>query len=398
MVKYRESTIKLDGALTIDEFGMAHGRARVARVGVQDYMINGRKVRELRSVKDVMDSVASFNNLPVTLNHPSQGLVTASNAKTEMKGFMTKVEFQDGWMVTDIHITHSDAVEAAQTTHNKFSNGYLADIVMLDSPQTWMDELGVMGEVGKTYDYDAYQTNIVGNHTALVENPRAGKDATFISDESEVIIIDCDNKPISLSMPKLNTDESTLTQKEIVKEVVYSISIADTNYEIAGQDASKVVSAVSALSGKIDGLEIALKEANEKIEALGNVKTDESLISKEVETRTAIWALVKPYLDSEVDYSLTELEVKKLYLAKATPELAAKFATADTAYIEGVWDIKKPEPKKDAKDLNQKVITAVLNQNDNKENFVADQDNEMETLKKNLDAVRANYFNKKPAK
>lgn len=380
---YREDRVKLDSPIKVDDFGIMSARARIARIGVQKYRIDGKLVRELRSPEEVMKSVASFESKPITLNHPRERVVNSQNARYEMKGFVRDTSYVDGWIEATTYITHADAIESAQTTHSMFSAGYLAEVVFLDSPEIWIDTEGVMGEKGKEYEYDAYQQNISGNHVALTGAPRAGSSATFISDseDSSVIIIDTDTDV-------KNTKDMTENNNTVTK--VYSVTIGDNSYEIQGDQSLAVIQAVAEMSGKLDGLEGQLEEANARVAQLESTRVDSNDIEAEVVERVTVWAQVQPHLDSTVDYSLSALDVKRLYLKSVSPHLAAKIDSASEAYIAGLWDVQQPAAKNDAQNLNEEVLTKMDSQPDTTKYA---QNDDLAELQANYRASRAAFFN-----
>jgi hypothetical protein len=162
------------------------GKARIARIGVQKYLINGEVCNVLRSPEDVTETISLFNDLPLTLNHPTESdgsEVNSGNAKKLTVGYGSKVNFVDGWLETDINIFDPSAKEAARTTHKSFSNGYKVDLIQ---------EVGVFD--GIPYKYR--QKILAGNHIALVPTgtARAGDGATFIVDSEDVQGIILDSK------------------------------------------------------------------------------------------------------------------------------------------------------------------------------------------------------------
>lgn len=385
-MQYRESHIIIDSPFDRDQFGMVTARAKIARIGIQTYRVDGKVIRELRSVDEVVKSVNTFTNKPVTLNHPFSKVVTSKNASTEVKGFVTDLGYEEGWMTATIHITHDEAITAAQTTHNKFSNGYMADLEFFDEPRIWIDELGVMGDVGAKYEYDAAQKNIEGNHVALVMNPRAGSDATFI-DNSIDDIITIDTEDQINNEPNINIMPETTETKTIV---MHSLTIGDSTFEISEDNSKEIIAAVNALNGKVDGLETSLAEANATINTLESTRTDSDAIASEVQERTETWALVAPHIDSDVDYNLSAVDIKKLYLKSVAPNLAAKIDSADDSYIEGLWDIKQPEIKDDAAEINDELLEQQTSPT-TKTEAVADED-DLKDLRDKFNASRQNYF------
>jgi uncharacterized protein len=327
MVKqYREQAIRID-RIDIDSYGILRAKARIARIGVQEYWRDGEVVRELRLPEEVEKSANSFSQAIVTLDHPDVFIVDSANAQQYCKGLTGEVNYEDGWLIAPITVTHQDAVTAAQTTHKQFSNGYFC--ILEESAGEWVDDLGVMGTPGQSYSYDCIQRDIEGNHVALVTRARAGNKATY-TDEADFII-------------NYNSD----TKENMVK-IVHS----DRVLEIEGNDAQTVADIVSEYKTKLDEatgkadeadlLRALASQLEGKIAGLEAAKTDEVDISKEIESRVALWRTIGNHLDVDPDYSLSETEIKKFYLSQALPDLKGKIASADEAYINGIWEIKQP--------------------------------------------------------
>lgn len=199
--------------LSFSENGIASAKARIARVGIQNYNLGGKTYRVLRRPEVVSGTAHLFRDLPVTLNHPSLqdgGEVNESNKERLVKGWGSNTEYKEGWLETPVNIFASDAIAAAQNTHRYFSNGYKA--LLMDGDQewdrsskpqggVWIDIGGLISPIGTKHEYDLEQIPIAGNHIALVLNgtARAGEGATFI--DSEEIFLQ--NQEDFLSMDKL---------------------------------------------------------------------------------------------------------------------------------------------------------------------------------------------------
>lgn len=153
--------------------GFLRVRARIGRAGLHDYKageIGGppgvapdRTVKVYRPPEDVFDadSLASFAQKPVTLDHPPR-MVDSANWKSVAVGHSSEAVTRDGEHVaTDLVITDAAAVARAEAGA-ELSNGYWADFVF--APGTTPD-----GQA-----YDAVQRNIRGNHIALVDAGRCG--------------------------------------------------------------------------------------------------------------------------------------------------------------------------------------------------------------------------------
>jgi uncharacterized protein len=154
--------------------GFMRVRARIARAGLHDYraaelgLPDGfgpdDTVRVYRPPDQVFDASAmeSFAGKPITDGHPP-AMVDAGNWKRYAIGYAGSDIARDGdHLAADLLITDADAVLRAEGGA-ELSNGYHADFDF--KPGTTPD-----GE-----SYDAIQSNIRGNHIALVNAGRCGE-------------------------------------------------------------------------------------------------------------------------------------------------------------------------------------------------------------------------------
>lgn len=155
-----------DGRLTAE--------ARIARTGVQVYRnADGSPRREYRSPAEVFraDSRESFRGVPVTNGHPPT-MLSAQNAKQYAVGTVLESPRKDGdYLVTAISVFDAATVAEMEAGKTQVSNGY--DVDLVETP-------GIDPATGQ--HYDAIQTNIVGNHLAIVDSARAGREAAVRMD------------------------------------------------------------------------------------------------------------------------------------------------------------------------------------------------------------------------
>ena len=149
--------------------------ARISRIGIQEYLagemgVEDRQpddiIRVYRPEEEVFSdlSLSSFSNKPVTNNHPPV-LVNASNAKEYSVGHAGPTVTRDGCFAkSDLFIIDAKSIADIESGKAELSNGYTADI-------DWTPGVSPDGE-----QYDAVQRNIKGNHIAIVERGRAGRD------------------------------------------------------------------------------------------------------------------------------------------------------------------------------------------------------------------------------
>ncbi|WP_295925353.1 DUF2213 domain-containing protein [uncultured Xanthomonas sp.] len=145
--------------------------AKVARTGVQEYLGSelGRPdmpvVRVYRPADEVFSdsTLRSFAHRPMTLEHPAQGHVDASNWKDLAIGHTGAEVVRDGEFVrVPLVLMDAAAIKAYESGKRQLSMGYTAEVHF---------------EAGTTPDgqhYDAVQRKIANNHLAMVDTARGG--------------------------------------------------------------------------------------------------------------------------------------------------------------------------------------------------------------------------------
>lgn len=144
---------------------------RLTRVGVFDYQDNeGNIWGELRTADEVFDqtSLDSFKQCVVTNDHPAN-FVDVVNVKDVQVGHVGTDVRRDGDFVrATITITDAKTIIAILAGKKELSCGYTAELV---------DAAGERD--GK--NFHAVQTNIRGNHLAIVDVGRAGPDCALLT-------------------------------------------------------------------------------------------------------------------------------------------------------------------------------------------------------------------------
>lgn len=168
-------------------------RARAARTGVYQYagaeidpnnehgLRDTAVVNVLRDESEVFDerAVRSFIGKPITDDHPSQP-VTADNWRTHARGTIMGAMRDGEYLAFDLMLTDAPTVAKVNAGKRELSNGYACDV-----------EFGDFTAADGT-KCAARQTNITGNHIALVGRGRAGPTCR-IGDAAP-----CDALPIAL--------------------------------------------------------------------------------------------------------------------------------------------------------------------------------------------------------
>lgn len=158
--------------------GRLRADAAITRTGVFDYRNpDGSIRREYRPAAEVFkaDSLDSFAMVPVTDDHPPV-LIDAKNARQYAVGAMGETLRRDGdHVIARLTVFDAATIAKMETGKVQLSCGYHVDV--LETP----------GVTSDGQRYDAVQTNIRGNHVAIVNVARAGDTARVRMDGAEMI-------------------------------------------------------------------------------------------------------------------------------------------------------------------------------------------------------------------
>lgn len=174
---------------------------KAARTGIQEYagrevdpenkhgMRDRAVVRIFRPEEEVFhkDALASFAHRPVTINHPSEA-VTADNWRKYSVGMTGDEIARDGETVrVPMVVMDAAAIRAIEGGKREISQGYSCDLV-------WGDGVTPTG-----LQYDAKQTNIRGNHTAIVDMARGGHELRIGDENVSLKMITVDGHQVEVS-------------------------------------------------------------------------------------------------------------------------------------------------------------------------------------------------------
>lgn len=207
---------------TLDQTtGFLKAPVTLARVGVQHYMglelgIADRamdKIGVFRPSDEVFhsDSLTSFENMVITDDHPSRP-VTVDNVKELQVGQVSNIK-NDGTTISGIAtITDKDIIKKIQDGKSEVSVGY-------------GHELRKESGQYQGQDYEFVQTDIRGNHLAVVQAGRCGPSCKITTDDKGgipmIITIDgieyeTDNKQLAQAVTKLQASKDA--EKEEFKK------------------------------------------------------------------------------------------------------------------------------------------------------------------------------------
>lgn len=220
---------------------------RISRVGIQEYVNQDGSIRrELRLPEDVFDaeSLASFEGLPLTNDHPS-GRVDTKNASELVVGSVLSPKPDGDYAKARIVIYDANAIAAARKGRSQLSCGYSCEV----------DEAQIPALVEQYGKYDSIQRKIRGNHVALVDRARAGAGASLRLDAAgDSVFCGAESAPVSSSQEKT---------------AMFKLKVGKHTYDVQdGNIQATVDEAIAAEKTRADAAVASAETANSKFSAL----------------------------------------------------------------------------------------------------------------------------------
>lgn len=329
-----EPRLTRDGYLVAD--------AKIARTGIQLYagkevdpenkqgMRDRAVVRVYRPESEVFstDALASFAHRPVTNDHPAEA-VSASNWKSHSVGMTGNEIARDGdYIRVPMVVMDQAAVADWKAGKRELSCGYESKIVF-DAGTTPQGEA-----------YDAIQTNIRGNHLAIVARGRAG---------SECRIGDQGAPDADLKTAPLNHGDRRMTLKTItvdglpvettdagiaaIEKLRGLLTVADTALTTEKTAHAKAIADKDAELAKKDG----------EIEELKKKVVEDAALDQLVADRAAVVTKAKA-LDAKVVTDGKSIgEIKRAVLGDTVKDKS-------DAYVDAAWDLKTADANDTVRD------------------------------------------------
>jgi hypothetical protein len=319
-----EPRLTRDGYLVAD--------AKIARTGIQLY--SGKEVdpenkqgwrdkavvRVFRPESEVFstDALASFAHRPVTNDHPSEA-VSAANWKSHSVGMTGNEIARDGeYIRVPMVVMDQAAIADWKAGKRELSCGYESKIVF-DAGTTTEGEA-----------FDAIQTDIRGNHLAIVARGRAG---------SECRIGDQGAPDAGQSKAPLNHGDRRMTLKTItvdglpvettdagiaaIDKLRGLLTVADTALTAANTTHAKAIADKDAELAKKDG----------EIEELKKKVLDDAALDALVADRAAVVTKAKSLDANVVTDGKSIADIKRTVLGDSVKDKS-------DAYVDAAWDLK----------------------------------------------------------
>ena len=250
---------------TKDSNGFLHGTAPVTNIGVFSYALpNGTIRRELRLPAEVFhpDSIASLKQVPLTNDHPREG-VSPTTAKELSVGSIGDGVTNDAYkLYAPICVTDAETIAQIQDGKRALSCGYTCDLE--DNAGNWN---GIA--------YDVIQRNIRYNHVAVVDKGRAGDEAIMRLDSVQTIT----NQKQDSNMKKLTIDS---VEVEVSEAVANHVAKLDSAIAQSKADSAKLEADRDSHKDRADSLQAKLDEMPKAIETAVKSRMDLALKAQDL--------------------------------------------------------------------------------------------------------------------
>lgn len=260
----------------------------MSRVGILEYFKNdGTISRELRLPEEVFneDSLLSFNNIPVTDDHP-RVIVNTDNAKEFQRGLTsdkTKKK-NDSFTMNEMTFTDSVLIDKIGKGKVELSLGYECN---LDCTP------GVHPLYGK---YDAIQKDIRGNHVAVVDMARAGHEARLHLDGF------ADNVAVIINQRKTDMPKT--------------LKIDTKDFEVSEEVYTAVTDALSKSKTECDSAKVKMDELSAENAKLKSKNKTDAADSELAKAKTELKAMEDSIPEKAKEYAVV-VDTAKSVLEKA---------------------------------------------------------------------------------
>jgi hypothetical protein len=288
--------------------GFVRYDAFLAREGCLSYRrADGSTRVEYRPASENADSAVldSFALVPLTLEHPAGGRVTADNARKYTVGAVERPTVDSDKIRARLLVTDSAAVKAVAAGKVQVSCGYSCDLD--ETPGTTPD--------GQRYD--AIQREVRGNHVALVDVARAGPSIRLRAD--------------SLDM----TDEITDSQTKEPAVTIRTIKVDQVDVEVPAALVAHVDSLLATIETATKALETEKARADAAAGEVVKLKTElETLPARIVEAAKVRLELDAVAVRAGVKNDGTDAELRAAIATKVT---GVKCDGASVEYVAGLY-------------------------------------------------------------
>jgi hypothetical protein len=260
------------------------GQLRIMRTGVL-YQDDGTVSYVPESV--LRDAAPNFKNTPLRNEHEG-----------EIVGVITDAYYEAPYLKGN-YIIYADGLSIQ---NQEISAGYY---IMPENMISgiWQDDMGIMGEKGKSYEFDSTYTKILPNHVAIVPRGRAGAnvrlnvdslnlDKTLEDNTMRRTILKSDAKKVKEEETPIVADDPTVEELPIVEEVVADEPIIEPTVEEVVSDPVEEEPVVEVASeapayvelSAFDAVLELVKQLNDTVDSIAGMRQD-AIATFEVENQ-----------------------------------------------------------------------------------------------------------------
>ena len=296
---------KSQAKFVLDGNGYLVTTARMGRVGSMQYL--GEEIgKQSGQVFDVYtdeqdlfndETIKSFEGKPVTIEHPEEMEVNASNWKELSVGHISNIRRDGDFLIGDVVINDTKAIQIVQKGKIELSFGYDAELVEAD------------GKIKKV--------DIKGNHLAIVDEGRCG-DKCKLGDGKPSIMSTLIKKLFGDKKLKAKVKLGDAKKRLVDAQGEYKQKLADLS-EVVSSDApvEEKAAAVEELSAEVQA---ASEEITAVIEEIANLSVD---IQEEAPTETP----TNDVMTAEEEAKVADLEAQVQEKDAKIAELEAELET-----------------------------------------------------------------------
>jgi len=340
------------GSVRVTDEGYLVANVRTARIGTQDYLGVELDRPDLDTVTVYRDesevfsktSLQTFGLLPVTDDHPAD-LVTADTARMVSVGTTNEEVLRDGdYLRIGIKLTDAATIRKVQDGKRELSVGYVSELI-------WGDGIAPDGTA-----YQARQTNIVGNHIAIVAAGRAGPLAR-IGDSQPGTVARWGASPITYEKDAIMADAIQTRTVQIDGLSVVTTDAGAQALEKLMKDMASGEKKAKEEMDKKDG-ELAAKDA--KIAEMSKSVLSDADLDAKVAARADLIGKAKAIAKDLATAGLSDAAIRKAAVVAVLGDAA--LSGKSDAYVDARFDIlsedaAKGDPVADALKTGVKVAT-----------------------------------------
>jgi uncharacterized protein len=313
--------------------GWLKGEAYIARTGVLEYRrADGSTHREYRPPTAHDDTALhSFDAVPLTNDHPKEGLLTAENTKRYQVGTVSSPKVDEDKVRANVLVTDAATVKAINQGKAELSCGYYCDV----------DE--TPGVTPEGVHYDAVQKNVRGNHVAVVWAGRAGPEIRMRVDSLDAEVI-----------PFVPSKETKM----------HKLNLDGIEFEVEKPIFDAVQKRVAQLEKAVDSEKARADVASGEVTKLKKELADAPLKAQEqINLRVALETSARKVLGEGTKFDgKSDLEVKRAVAETSGVKLDGK----SDAYVEAAFEIALANhtDKADAEEVEKKTSPVHVDKKD----------------------------------